>query len=41
MLHRLLLELHVSEGNLECPDTGRLFPISSGIPNMLLNEDEC
>lgn len=41
MLHRLLVETHVQEGQLECPETGRRFPIASGIPNMLLNEDEC
>lgn len=28
------------EGDLECPETGRKFPINSGIPNMLLKEDE-
>ncbi|XP_065361513.1 multifunctional methyltransferase subunit TRM112-like protein [Calliphora vicina] len=39
-LHHLLLEVDVLEGHLECPETGRLFPITDGIPNMLLNEDE-
>lgn len=39
-LHHLLLEIEIVEGNLECPETGRLFPIADGIPNMLLNEDE-
>ncbi|PKA49534.1 TRM112-like protein [Apostasia shenzhenica] len=38
--HRALLELHVEEGALVCPETGRRFPISKGIPNMLLHEDE-
>lgn len=38
--HRALLEVHVEEGALVCPETGRRFPISKGIPNMLLNEDE-
>ena len=28
------------EGELECPETGRKFPIKRGIPNMLLDEDE-
>lgn len=28
------------EGSLICPETGRKFPVSKGIPNMLLNEDE-
>ncbi|XP_055373426.1 multifunctional methyltransferase subunit TRM112-like protein [Condylostylus longicornis] len=39
-IHHLLLEIDIVEGNLQCPETGRLFPISDGIPNMLLNEDE-
>ena len=39
-LHCVLLELHVLEGSLVCPESGRVFPVSDGIPNMLLNEDE-
>ena len=27
-------------GELECPETGRKFPIKNGIPNMLVTEDE-
>ena len=27
------------EGELECPESGRRFPVSEGIPNMLLTED--
>ncbi|GLJ07486.1 hypothetical protein SUGI_0068080 [Cryptomeria japonica] len=38
--HHALLELHVEEGALICPETGRRFPVTKGIPNMLLNEDE-
>ncbi|KAJ4793631.1 Multifunctional methyltransferase subunit trm112-like protein [Rhynchospora pubera] len=38
--HHALLELHVEEGALVCPETGRKFPINKGIPNMLLHEDE-
>lgn len=34
-------QLHVEEGQLICPESGRRFPIQKGIPNMLLNEDEC
>ncbi|XP_035685671.1 multifunctional methyltransferase subunit TRM112-like protein [Branchiostoma floridae] len=40
MAHHVLMEVEVIEGNLECPETGRKFPIKNGIPNMLLNEDE-
>ena len=39
-LHHALLEVHLEEGALICPETGRRFPVSRGIPNMLLNEDE-
>lgn len=39
-VHRNLLEIEIVEGFLECPETGRKFPIKNGIPNMLANEDE-
>ncbi|CAH2033604.1 unnamed protein product [Thlaspi arvense] len=39
-LHHALLELHLQEGALVCPETGRKFPVNKGIPNMLLHEDE-
>ncbi|KAL7885737.1 hypothetical protein AOLI_G00060320 [Acnodon oligacanthus] len=39
-VHRVLLEIEVIEGSLQCPESGREFPISKGVPNMLLNEDE-
>ena len=39
-LHHVLLEVELIEGNLVCPESGRKFPVSNGIPNMLLNEDE-
>ena len=39
-LHRILFDIHVMEGNLVCPDTGRKFPIKDSIPNMILHEDE-
>ncbi|GLC43819.1 hypothetical protein PLESTB_000911300 [Pleodorina starrii] len=39
--HHALLEVTLEEGSLVCPETGRKFPVSKGIPNMLLNEDEC
>ena len=38
--HKVLLEVEIIEGDLICPETGRKFPISNGIPNMLVNEDE-
>ena len=36
----LFLQVEILEGALVCPETGRKFPITNGIPNMLLNEDE-
>ena len=39
-LHHVIMEIDVIDGDLECPQSGRKFPISKGIPNMLLNEDE-
>ena len=39
-IHHVLFEIHVQDGNLICPETGRKFPIKNGIPNMLLNEDK-
>ncbi|KAM6995871.1 multifunctional methyltransferase subunit TRM112-like protein [Zonotrichia leucophrys gambelii] len=39
-LHHVLLEVEVLEGSLQCPDSGRRFPISRGVPNLLLSEDE-
>jgi multifunctional methyltransferase subunit TRM112 len=34
-LHKLLLDVNVISGFLICPESGRRFPISEGIPNMM------
>lgn len=34
------MEVDILNGELICPESGRKFPITNGIPNMLLNEDE-
>jgi len=39
-IHNAMLQVEVIEGELLCPETGRAFPISNGIPNMLLLEHE-
>ncbi|KAG8835019.1 hypothetical protein FRC17_005867 [Serendipita sp. 399] len=39
-LHHVLLEIHVEEGAMVCPNCGHVYPISNGIPNMLLQEHE-
>lgn len=33
-------QVQVLEGMLQCPESGRLVPISRGIPNMLLSDEE-
>ncbi|KAJ3937491.1 MAG: hypothetical protein NXY57DRAFT_981064 [Lentinula lateritia] len=39
-LHHVLLEIHVEEGSMTCPNCKHSYPISNGIPNMLLAEHE-
>lgn len=39
-IHKALFDTEIITGTLVCPETGRKFPISDGIPNMLCNEDE-
>ncbi len=39
-IHHVLFDVHIIEGRVLCPETGRVFPINEGIPNMLLHEDE-
>eukprot|EP01038_Epipyxis_sp_PR26KG_P004971 gene4971-6954_t len=40
LIHHIMFEIHVQDGFLICPTTGRQFPVKDGIPNMLLHEDE-
>mmetsp|Transcript_19334 Transcript_19334/g.30866 ORF Transcript_19334/g.30866 Transcript_19334/m.30866 type:complete len:137 (-) Transcript_19334:65-475(-) len=39
-LHVVIFDLHLVEGKLVCPESGREFPVNDSIPNMLLNDDE-
>jgi multifunctional methyltransferase subunit TRM112 len=39
-VHHALLDRHLMEGKLICPETSRPYPVKQGIPNMLLHEDE-
>ena len=39
-LHHVLLETVIVRAHLVCPESGRRFLVSDGIPNMLLAEDE-
>mmetsp|Transcript_21104 Transcript_21104/g.24295 ORF Transcript_21104/g.24295 Transcript_21104/m.24295 type:complete len:155 (+) Transcript_21104:31-495(+) len=40
-LYHVLMNVHVVSGMLTCPTTGREFPITNGIVNFMLEEDEC
>ncbi|EIM20924.1 Trm112p-domain-containing protein [Wallemia mellicola CBS 633.66] len=39
-LHRVLLEMDVTQGELVCPNCQHKYPINEGIPNMLLAAHE-
>ncbi|CDZ97767.1 Uncharacterized conserved protein [Phaffia rhodozyma] len=39
-LHHVLMEIHIEEGSMICPNCSHSYPISNGIPNMLLAEHE-
>ena len=40
-LYHILMNVHLVQGVLTCPATGREFPIQNEIPNMMLEEEEC
>jgi multifunctional methyltransferase subunit TRM112 len=40
-LYHILMNVHLVQGVLTCPDTGREFPVTNEIPNMILEEEEC
>jgi len=40
-LYHVLMNVHLIKGVLTCPVTGREFPVQDGIPNMMLEEEEC
>lgn len=40
-LYHVLTNVHLVRGMLTCPVTGREFPVEDGIPNFLLEEEEC
>ncbi|CAO1614390.1 unnamed protein product [Parajaminaea phylloscopi] len=39
-LHHILLEIHVVEGAMVCPNCSHVYSIKNGIPNMLLADHE-
>lgn len=40
-LYHVLMNVHLVRGMLTCPVTGREFPVTNGIANFMLEEDEC
>jgi multifunctional methyltransferase subunit TRM112 len=40
-LYHILMNVHLVKGMLTCPVTRREFPVQDGIPNMVLEEEEC
>jgi len=40
-LYHVLMNVHLVNGMLTCSETGREFPVTDGIVNMMLEEDEC
>lgn len=40
-LYHVLMNVHLVRGMLKCSETGREFPVTDGIVNMMLEEDEC
>lgn len=40
-LYHVLMNVHLVQGILTCPVTGREFVVQNEIPNMILEEDEC
>eukprot|EP00584_Thalassiosira_punctigera_P019379 CAMPEP_0172554134 /NCGR_PEP_ID=MMETSP1067-20121228/53329_1 /TAXON_ID=265564 ORGANISM="Thalassiosira punctigera, Strain Tpunct2005C2" /NCGR_SAMPLE_ID=MMETSP1067 /ASSEMBLY_ACC=CAM_ASM_000444 /LENGTH=135 /DNA_ID=CAMNT_0013342451 /DNA_START=134 /DNA_END=544 /DNA_ORIENTATION=+ len=40
-LYHVLMNVHLVDGMLTCGETGREFPVTDGIVNMMLEESEC
>ena len=40
-LYHVLMNVHLVNGMLTCSETGREFPVTDGIVNMMLEESEC
>ena len=40
-VHHVLVNVHVVEGVLTCPETGREFTIKDGIVDVMMEEEEC
>ncbi len=40
-LYHVLMNVHLIKGMLTCPDTGREFPVTNGIVDFSMEEEEC
>jgi multifunctional methyltransferase subunit TRM112 len=40
VVHGVILETHVQQGDMICPNCSHVYKIKDGIPNMLLAEHE-
>ncbi len=40
-LYHVLMNVHLIKGMLTCPDTGREFPVTNGIVDFTMEEEEC
>ena len=40
-LYHVLMNVHLVKGMLTCPDTGREFPVTDGIVDFTMEEEEC
>ncbi|KAI9283360.1 hypothetical protein BY458DRAFT_448842 [Sporodiniella umbellata] len=40
VLHSVILETHIQQGQMVCPNCNHIYKIKDGIPNMLLAEHE-
>lgn len=40
-LYHVLMNVHLVNGMLTCSETGREFPVTDGVVNMMLEENEC
>lgn len=39
-LHKMLFDVHVMEGALVCPETGRRFGVKGGVVDMMMTDEE-
>ena len=40
-LYHILMNVHLIKGILTCPATGKEIAVTDGIPNFMLEEEEC